>query len=149
MDMIIIMDTIDQLIRHYDSEKRWGADGEMQLLDRFLAEYSASKDFPKKARKLMDLMLLIHKFPPLKPLQVLRVLTRNKELLQLLPLSLLQLLNEHLPETVEIPLFMIEALAIHIRYIELDHKMVTDEMLTRVLEVLASSKHPEVLKMVI
>lgn len=44
---------------------------------------------------------------------------------------------------------MIESLAVHLRYVELDHTLLSDEMFSKVLDVLSSSLNFEILQTVL
>lgn len=141
--------SLNDLIEHYKRERKYGVEPETQLVEKFLVENANKYEFPEATRELLDLLLPIQAFPPLKPLQLIRVLTRSKKLAERLPKRFLEYLNEHLPELLNVPGVLLEALTLHLRFIELDHNLLTDPMFSRVLDVLAAATNSEVIKMVI
>lgn len=141
--------SLSDLITHYKKERKFSVEPENQLIDRFLSENASKYEFPEGARELLDLLLSIQSFPPQKPLQVIRVLTRSKKLAERLPKRFLELLNEQLTELLNVPGGLLEALSLHMRFVELDNHNLTDPMFSRVLDVLAAATNPEVIKMVI
>lgn len=108
---------LSDLIGHYKKERKYGIDPENQLVDRFLSENANKYEFPEAARELLDLLLTIQAFPPLKPLQLIRVLTRSKKLAERLPKKFLEYINEQLPELLNVPGALLETLTLHLRYV--------------------------------
>lgn len=124
---------------------------ETKLIDQFISKYRDGK-FPKEVVELITIIQSIvssnsnqlqH-----KPLQLLRFCTKPIEYRNHLNPEFLIKINEMMPEVTNSPLVLIEILALHLRFIEINPRLVTHEMFCKIMDLLVMN-NPEATKVIL
>lgn len=111
---------------------------EIKYLDACIAKFRAHPPPKAEALKMVALLQELPITGPshLKALQLLRILTKPPEMRGSLSPQFLNLINGLLPEMTSHPVMLIEILALHLRYIEIDPQLIQDDMFSAILDLL-------------
>jgi hypothetical protein len=120
---------LNELLQHLQKDKSFsGSAEEGKLIDQFINKCRDNK-FPKETVELVKLLQDIAQTNgselQFKPLQLLRFCTKPSELRIHLREDFLIRINEMMPEVTNSPPVLIEILALHLRFIEINPNLVT------------------------
>lgn len=143
---------LNELLQHLQKDKSFsGSAEEGKLIDLFISKCRDNK-FPKDTSELIRLLQDIAQTDSsqlqFKPLQLLRFCTKPSDLRANLREDFLVRINEMMPEVTNSPPVLIEILALHLRYIEINPKLVTHEMFCKIMDLLAMN-NPEATKVIL
>ena len=141
-----------ELLSLFNKNESFSADQEeTKLIDQFIARH---KDlaFPKEVTQLIktlqDIIQTKNDQLQYKPLQLLRFCTKPPEYRILLTQSFLLKINELMPEVTNSPPVLIEILALHLRFVEVNPKLITHEMFCKIMDLLVMN-NPEATKVIL
>lgn len=140
------------LISVFQSNKAFMGDPEEnKLIDQFISKYRDGK-FPKENSELITIIQSITSSSSnqlqYKPLQLLRFCTKPIEYRNHLNPDFLIKINEMMPEVTNSPLVLIEILALHLRFIEINPQLITHEMFCKIMDLLVMN-NPEATKVIL
>ena len=105
-------------------------------------------DLPSLITTIQDIAKTDSSQLQFKPLQLLRFCTKQPEYRNyLLPQFLVQI-NEMMPQVTNSPPVLIQLLALHLRFIERDAKLITHEMFCKIMDLLVMN-NPEATKVIL